>query len=120
MKKIYLVEHNYQCDAVFEVDTEVFTNEMAQMTLDFFLWDYDQYNDPIQEVLKKYAKKVIELSSYNNINEVGVIEEFNSMEGFTNLDGSTGLKLLSVTGIHIDSEDLSIRELKITNLITNN
>jgi hypothetical protein len=56
MIKHYTFDYNiYDAQATFKVDTEKFTPEMAQSTLDFFTWDndYDEEEDPVDEVMKK-------------------------------------------------------------------
>jgi hypothetical protein len=96
----------HEADAVFVVDTEVFTPEMAKSTLEFFDWDYNPLNDPIKEVLKKYAMKAIILATKYSYNATGVIGCFDSEEGFARVDGSLGLTLSSVTGYSFDEDKL--------------
>lgn len=94
---------DYSCgdaSVSFEVDTDVFNEEMAKEILGFFSWIYDKFNDPVEEVMKKYAIKVIHLATanYNNLTVDGLIREFNEFEGFAPVDGSCGIRLLSVDG----------------------
>jgi hypothetical protein len=96
----------YEASANFKVDTDVFTNEHAKATLEFFTWDYDKDNDPITEVLKKYAMEAIRLATRYSFNIWGVISDFNNKEGFTKVDGSSGLTLMSVEGYDFDEENL--------------
>lgn len=94
MIKHYDFNYNmYEAEACFKVDTEKFTEEHAKATLEFFLWDYDKEADPINEVMKKYALQAIEIATFNDYNEYGVIEEFNDLEGFCKIDGSSGIEL---------------------------
>lgn len=100
---------NYDCheaEAVFKVDTEKFTAEIAKATLDFFTWNYDKDNDPIIEVLKKYAIESIIVATTYSFNVNGVISDFNNKEGFAKLDGSLGLTLMSIEGYEFDDEKL--------------
>ncbi|WP_343524369.1 DUF2528 family protein [Pedobacter sp.] len=80
----------------FTVDTDVFTEELAKGTLEFFRWDYDREADQVDEAMKKYALKAIELATFNNRNELGVIEDFNNTEGYAPIDGTLGILLTEV------------------------
>ena len=100
---------NYDCheaEAVFKVDTDVFTDEHAKATLEFFTWDYDKDNDPITEVLKKYAMEAIRVATKYSFNVRGVISDFKGKEGFASVDGSLGLTLVSVEGYEFDDDKL--------------
>ena len=104
-------EFEYDCGAAscsFEVDDTVFTNEHANATLEFFLWDYDKENDPIDEVMRKYAIRAIKEATFNGYNLYGVIGEFDSMEGYARVDGSNGLTLTEVSEYEIEEGSLSM------------
>lgn len=109
MIKTYTFNYDlWEAKAVFEVDTEKFTEKMATPTLEFFTWDYDKDENPVDEVMKKYALRVIELATFNNFNAQGVISLFKRQEGYTLLDGSTGLKLISVEGYEFSESSLEV------------
>lgn len=111
MKKRYSYNYNhYDATVSFEIDTEVFTEEIAKATLEFFTWDYDKENNPIDEVLKKYALQAIRVSTFNDFNEHGVISEFENMEGYCRLDGSNGIMLVEVTGYEFDENSLFLED----------
>ena len=95
-----------EAEATFKVDTDVFTKEHAKATLGFFSWDYDEHNDPITEVLKKYAMEAIIVATKYSFNVNGVISDFNNKEGFAKVDGSLGLTLTSVYGYEFDHDNL--------------
>ena len=99
---------SYESMALFEVDLEKFTPEMAQATLDFFMWDYDKEADPVDEVMKKYAIEAMRISTINDCNELGVIDEFENKEGFAKIDGSDGITLISVTGFEFEERLLDV------------
>ena len=109
MFKTFKFDYNH-CEAgcSFRVDLEKFTPEMAKATLGFFLWKngYDEENDPIDEVMKKYAMHVILIATKENLNEKGVIAHFENNEGFCKLDGSSGIELLSVQLYEFDENSL--------------
>lgn len=109
MIKIYDFNYDmYEAGAKFEVDTDKFSPELAKETLDFFTWDYDQEANPIDEVMKKYAMSVIRISTFENYNTYGVIEEFKKKEGFCSIDGSMGIKLIDVTPYEFDWDQLQV------------
>lgn len=109
-KKFFKFDYN-RCEAtaIFEVDLNVFTKEMALETLTFFAWNYNKKADPIEEVMKKYAIQVIWTATINDYNEYGVIDEFESMEGFHKIDGSSGIKLICVDGYQLDEDALFVK-----------
>ncbi|MBI9052494.1 MAG: DUF2528 family protein [Bacteroidales bacterium] len=109
MKKKY--DFTYGCheaNANFEVDTDKFTAELANLTLEFFTWEYNKEADPVDEVLKKIAIRCIEVASENDYNTYGVTDEFNNMEGYPKLDGSVGLTLTNVDAYKFDEDNLFV------------
>ncbi len=110
MIKVYHFNYDFhQASATFEVDTEKFTADMAQVTLDFFTWNYDKEKDPVDEVMNKYAIQVLECATFNRYNVKGVIDSFNNNEGFCRLDGSAGITLIEVSPYEIDEQYLAVR-----------
>ena len=85
--------------AKFEVDLDIFTKEHAEQTLTYFSWDYDDENDPIDEVMKKYFCRAIHVASITNYTTRGVIRAFNEEAGFCSVDGSSGITLIEVDAI---------------------
>lgn len=115
MKNIYrYIYDGIEAEVKFEVDRKKFTKEHAQATLDFFLWDepYDTEEDPVDEVMKKYAIQAIKSATFNNYTVIGVISDFENMEGFMKIDGTSGIKLLYVDGYQFDEEKLTLIEKK--------
>ncbi|SHE58352.1 DUF2528 family protein [Dysgonomonas macrotermitis] len=109
MIKRYNYEYGFgEATVSFEVDTDIFTAELANETLTFFCWNYDKDADPVDEVMKKYALEAIKQATFNNYNEFGVIDAFNNNEGFGRLDGSIGITLKEVTGYEFDESQLTI------------
>ena len=99
--------HKASCE--FEVDLDKFTDEHAKSTLTFFLWDYDEEENPIDEVMKKYAMECIRVATFNNCNKFGVIDEFNNKEGFGKLNGEIGVTLTYIEGLEFDDNDLDMK-----------
>lgn len=104
MKKKYNFEYgSYEAGVEFEVDLEIFTEDHANETLSFFIWDYNKEENPIDEVMKKYACESIRIATVEDFNEKGVIDEFMNKEGYCKIDGSSGIKLTSVTAFDFES-----------------
>ncbi len=110
MKKKYKFNYDlYSAEAHFVIDTEVFTEEEAKETLEFFTWDYDKDKNPIDEVLKKYALEAIKEATSCNLGiEDVVIKAFNDKEGFSKIDGSAGIELTYIEGYEIDESRLEV------------
>ena len=105
--KDYKIDYNfYEALAYFKVDLSVFTNEMAKNTLDFFIWDYNQEGDIINEVIKKYAIEVIKMATYEDFNLKGIIDEFHNKEGYYRIDGSFGITLYHVERYEFDEDSI--------------
>lgn len=96
-------------EVTFKVNFDIFTKDKAVLLLDFFGWDYEE-ETVIDDLMKKYAIKAIEVSTANNYNEFGVKRWFKEQEGFLELDGSQGIELIHVAGYEFDDYllDLSI------------
>ena len=95
----------YEASAVFLV-TDKLTKEKAKHALEFFIWDYDKENNPIDELLKKYALIAIQIAGTENLNEYGVKYWFEKSEGFLALDGSMGIELKMIDGYTLDEDRL--------------
>lgn len=115
MKSEYLFNYDMMTASVqLTVDRAVFTEEMAQDTLTFFSWDEepDLHEDPIDEVVKKYAIMAIHLATKKEHNTTGVIADFEDLEGYYPVDGSHGIQLNYVEGIDISVSELQLESKK--------
>ncbi len=109
MKKKYnLYYRDTGAMASFVVDTEKFKKKDAQLLLDFFTWDYDKENNPIEELLKKYTVEIFILVLSQNLNISGVNDYFDNEEGLICLDGSVGVELIGVNKFSFNEEEFSI------------
>ncbi|WP_312351405.1 hypothetical protein [Sphingobacterium multivorum] len=89
-------EFDYQCgdaSCIIEVDTEIFTEEIAMQVLTFFDWDWDKDGDIISEIAKKYALRIFQLSVLANYSLKGIIRSFNDHEGFAPFGKTYGIQL---------------------------
>jgi hypothetical protein len=109
MTRHYTFNYNsYDAEACFKVDTEKFKAEDAQLLLDFFSWNYDEDADPIDELMRKYAMKAIEIATAENLGEEGVRSWFSGQEGFIAIDGSQGVELNFVSPYEFDEDALNM------------
>ena len=110
MKKQYNFDYAFcRATVTFNIDTDVFTPEVAKATLQFYTWDYDEEADPVEEVLKKYALQAIETATSESLNTDGVKIIFEKFEGFCNVDGSNGIELVHVEEYEFNEEDLTLK-----------
>ena len=107
--KIYNYGYDFnEASAKFQVDTDKFAEEIALQTLNFFSWDWDEEEDPIDEVVKKYTIEAIRQATFNNYNVFGVTQAFKNIEGFAPIDGSYVIKLLEVSGYEFQEDKLDL------------
>lgn len=108
-KKQYDFNYDFfKAQVRLEVDLETFTVEMANETLTFFHWDYDEEADPIDEVMKKYAMAIIRHTVEKNFHSVSSIKSDFSEEGFGPVDGTIGITLISFDGFELNENDLEM------------
>ena len=108
---IYDFKYNFhEAYATFRVDSEKLTEENAKLMLEFFIWDYDKDGNPIEELMKKYGMKAIEVATAESFNTYGVKEWFEESEGFLALDGSQGIELTNVTMYEFNEDLLTIEK----------
>lgn len=111
MIKHYTFDYDMkEAEASFKVDTDIFDEEAAQLTLDFFSWEepYDKEANPIDEVMKKYAIQAIMFATSNYHNTQGVTGDFNDEEGWAAVDGSVGIELMTVSSYEFMSDRLDM------------
>lgn len=114
MKTVYEFNYNsYEATAEFVVDTDIFKPEDAKELLEFFSWDYDEENDPIEELMKKYAMMAIKVATAENYNEYGVQSWFEENEGFIPIDGSKGIILTHIDSYRFDEAVLYFKKTTI-------
>jgi len=110
MKKRYKIEygfHSWEC--VIEFDTSLFTPQLVDEYLKFFVWDYDKENDPYEEYAKKLAQAIIIDSMEWNVE--GVKDQFKNAEGYPKLDGSSGVLLVRCDPWEFSDDDFEIKKL---------
>lgn len=115
MKKIYHFNYDdYKSSVAIAVDTERFTKEMAQITLDFYTWTYDRGADPIDEVVKKYALESIWAGMHYDYNLANVRKYISEQaEGFARLGEETGIDIIAFKPFELDDYDLQLENIEI-------
>lgn len=100
----------YDAEVHFDVDLDIFTEEMAKGTLDFFSWDDepDLNENAVDEVMKKYAMRAIMAGAFNDMSVCGIKNEFQEMEGYCPVDGSYGITLTYFYGHSYESDNLTL------------
>ena len=83
--------------------------------LEFFTWNYDEDGNPIEELMKKYAIKAIEVATAENFKTYGVTSWFDETEGFLALDGSQGIELTNVCMYEFDEDSLILEKRNVEN-----
>lgn len=112
-KKIYKFDYDFgKAEVSLEVDLDNFTPEHAQATLTFFTWDFDEDNDPIAEVMKKYALAVLQYSIDYGISSTEILKRDFDLEGFGSINGKIGITLLDFEPFGLNDSDL---EMEVSN-----
>lgn len=123
MIKKYLVEHETGAGMVVEIDEEILTEEELHKLNDFWCGAkdnlYREDGNVLNAVLKNLLQVVLSVQYEGGLNLQGVINAFDwdakygngGQEGYPKLDGSSGIKLVDVTGLEIDVYDIEIKEV---------
>jgi len=106
-------KYNYEYDmgtasAVLEFDEKKIDENLTKELYNFFSWT--KYDEPEGDLLDKlafhYARQAIRFATMNNHNLNGVLSDFKDAEGFPEMDGTYGYKLVSVEGIDLSELEL--------------
>lgn len=66
----------------------------------------------LEAFLQQLAREIFIIQAERgSMNTKGVIEEFGAREGWAKMDGSQGIKILSVDSLEFDYSDFSFKEL---------
>lgn len=122
MVKKYLVEHDTGAGMVVEIDHTIMTGEKLHELNNFWSCAKDRLAEEggniLNTVLKDLLKQVLQVQFEGGLSTEGVINAFDwdyphgngGQEGYPKLDGSWGIKLLSVAGVEFLSCDISVKE----------
>lgn len=117
MKKKYFVEHTGLCGSItLEINHSFLhkngddINKMIKSMVDFWsnssnrlLQNEDDY---LKTFLKYLCEKCMRILSADNLSLTGLIKEFDDAEGWYNMDGEYGFKLIGFSEPDFDNQDL--------------
>ncbi len=120
MIKKYQIDYDYKGDVVIEIDHAIFTTEKVEEINNFWGGAKDRIRDDgtaLFAVLKMLAGELlrIELSGAYPI-AYGIAGAFDwdknrGIEGWPKMDGSAGIKIISVDEIYYESNDMKVTEI---------
>ncbi|TAJ13034.1 DUF2528 family protein [Marinilabiliaceae bacterium JC017] len=88
--------------------------EIIRQTVNFFITDKKLKNyydgDVIVAFLKLLAAKIARIQAATDYNTTGVISKMKEEEGFLNIDGTLGVKLIYCEFISNEAEDFEVEE----------
>lgn len=113
MKKRYTVDYDWKFECVFEIDDEVFTEQMAKSINEFWMNpDYraSQAGSHLHAVLKMLANHcwILSLEHANYIRAFDYELDNCGQEGWPKMDGSAGIKIIRVDNLDLDYDDMNI------------
>lgn len=73
----------------------------------------DNDGDYLNTFLKQLCEHVMRMLATSNWNEYGVIDAMMDEEGWCPMDGSCGIKIVSVSEMEFNQDDFEILEIKI-------
>lgn len=123
MIKKYKVEHESGAEMIVEIDHSIMTEEQLHELNNFWSSSKDRLyredGNVLYAVLKNLLQVVLSVQYEGGLNLQGVINAFDwdykygngGQEGYPKLDGSSGIKLISIEGIEIDTYDIDIKEV---------
>jgi len=112
--KRYNVNWDHQLDLVVEIDHDQVTDEFLHSINSFWSEADDRLDDAdnnvLNAVLKMLGQQCWELMIANGFNTYGLIQEFNDREGWPDMDGSYGIKIINCDALLFDISDITVKE----------
>lgn len=116
MKKNFLIQNEYaNCDITVEIDFSFVDNNgrnidvIIKDMVDFWQGYKDRLsnncNNYLNTFLKQLCKKCIMILANDKLSLNGLINEFNDLEGWYNMDGSYGIRIIGYSEIDLDNQD---------------
>lgn len=117
--KTFSIDYNGETEVKIEVDTEIFTEEKQHLINNFWSGSEDRIRDSknvLHAVLKMLAVKLIQIEISGAYPLIGIEHDFDfnngrGHEGWPLMDGSEGIKIISVDEHIFDECDLDITEV---------
>lgn len=125
MKKYVISHEPTWAQIVVEVDMDfeferpglgekIRTEDLIKDMVDFWAdWEEklaDNDDDYLRTFLKQLCEHVMRMLATSRWNEKGVIEEMMGEEGWYPMDGSCGIKIVSVSEMEFNQDDFEIKE----------
>lgn len=109
MIRTYEYEYNWgEASVTLEFDDKIIVKKLTKELYKFYHWD--KSNEPDGDLLDRlayqYAKVAIRFATLNGHNTTGVLSDFKEAEGFVQMDGKFGYKLVNVEGINLSEIEL--------------
>ncbi|MEH0153691.1 DUF2528 family protein [Limibacter armeniacum] len=96
-------------EVTFEVDTDVFTTESANVLLEYWDWDYDEEADEIEEAIRKWSLECFREAMSRRIDNADqLIDVFDSKPEWPKLDGSIGVKVVNFSPFELREDWLTV------------
>ena len=85
------------------------SNILKEALINFLSYiNYDEEDDPIDEVMKKYALEVVRISAFSYSGIQYVKNQFQNLEGFGRIDGSIGITLMYLVSSELNDDLLEM------------
>lgn len=112
MIRTYEIDFDWKASVKVEVDHSVFTDEVATMINGFWMGADDRLHcedgNLIKAVLKMLAARIFAMDIELGIGVSGLIALFDNEEGWPKMNGSDGIKIVSLDGLTFEPEDMSV------------
>lgn len=121
MIKKYKVDYDFKAEVVIEIDDEIMTEEKLAEINDFWGCSESRVKrcgSVLNAVLKMLMQVVLRNQVEYGYNTYGIVSLFDfdecngGIEGWPKMDGSHGIKLISVDDMVFDYDDMSISTIK--------
>jgi len=123
MKKTYKMDYQLQAGITVEVDDELMTEKELHEINNFWSNSKSRLRNAkgsvLHAVLKMLCRNVLYIQMTSDYNLCGVVAEFDwsdgcGVEGWPNMDGSEGIKIIEVEEFCFDSDSISVDEIAKT------
>ena len=121
MIKKYKVDYDFKAEVVIEIDNEIMTEAKLAEINDFWSdsdWRVKSCGSVLNAVLKMLTQVVLRNQVEYGYNTFGIVSLFDfdacngGIEGWPKMDGSHGIKLVSVDDMDFNCDDMSISIIK--------
>lgn len=123
MKKRYKIENNLlSWTAEVEIDEDFVIENQPYTTKDIIIdmvefWSNYEYRlelndgDYIKTFLQNLAREILYIITEYNYNISGVISEFKNREGWCVMDGSKGIKIISIDDFEFELDNFEVEKI---------